>query len=220
MGCHSGTPQDRSVHELCDGLVYVHWHRGHGCRQQRLQAFSVTDQCTDSSQFVGANFLLGMANLNNPSYVIQRWHCVLVTYLMAIVAALFNIFAATLLNKVSTAVLVWNIGSFLVVVITILATNDNKQPASFVFTEFQNETGFSSPGMAVMIGLRKFSNQILPPFSFTLVCHSTAILIPPTSPEFFRHVLLRCAVKNGRRNAQPIARCSPCHPILRLCKLA
>jgi choline transport protein len=94
-----------------------------------------------------------MANLNNSNYVIERWHCVLVTYLMAIVAALVNIFYASLLNKISTAVLVWNIVSFLAVVITILATNDNKQPAEFVFTEFQNDTGFSSPGMAVMIGL-------------------------------------------------------------------
>ena len=94
-----------------------------------------------------------MANLNNPAYVIERWHCVLVTYLMAIVAAIVNIFAATLLNKISTAVLVWNIVSFLVVIITILASNDNKQSASFVFTDFQNNTGFASPGMAVMIGL-------------------------------------------------------------------
>ena len=94
-----------------------------------------------------------MANLNHPNYVIQRWHCVLVTYLMAILAACVNIFAATLLNKISTAVLVWNIGSFLIVIITILSTNDNKQSASFVFTDFQNQTGFSSPGMAVMIGL-------------------------------------------------------------------
>ena len=94
-----------------------------------------------------------MANLNNPSYVIQRWHTVLVTYLMAILAALVNIFAATLLNKISTAALIWNVLSFFVVIITILATNDHKQSASFVFTEFQNNTGFSSPGMAVMIGL-------------------------------------------------------------------
>lgn len=43
--------------------------------------------------------------------------------------------------------------SFFVVIITILATNDNKQSASFVFTEFQNDTGFTSGGMAVMIGL-------------------------------------------------------------------
>jgi choline transport protein len=94
-----------------------------------------------------------MANLNNSSYTIQRWHCVLVTYLMAILAALVNIFFATLLNKISTAVLSWNILSFFVVVITILATNDHKQSASFVFKDFQNDTGFSSPGMAVMIGL-------------------------------------------------------------------
>jgi len=105
------------------------------------------------NNFIGSNFLLGMANLNNPSYTIQRWHCVLVTYLMAICAALVNIFLSRHLNQISTAVLCWNILSFFVVIITILAANDHKQSASFVFGDFQNQTGFSSSGMAVMIGL-------------------------------------------------------------------
>ena len=105
------------------------------------------------NNFIGANFILGMANLNNPSYTIQRWHAVLVTYLMAILAAGVNIGMSNLLNKISTAVLCWNILSFFVVIITILACNDHKQSASFVFMDFQNDTGFSSPGMAVMIGL-------------------------------------------------------------------
>lgn len=93
------------------------------------------------------------ANLNNPGYTIERWHCVLVTYLIAIVAAAVNIFGAKLLDKISTGVLIWNISSFVIVIVTILATNDHKQSAKFVFTEFQNDTGFSSGGMAVMIGL-------------------------------------------------------------------
>ncbi|KIX09945.1 uncharacterized protein Z518_01026 [Rhinocladiella mackenziei CBS 650.93] len=105
------------------------------------------------NNFIGANFLLGMANLNNPSYTIERWHCVLVTYLMAIVAAGVNILLSRFLNQISTFAVIWNILSFFVVVITILAANDHKQSASFVFSDFQNDTGFSSSGMAVMIGL-------------------------------------------------------------------
>lgn len=94
-----------------------------------------------------------MANLNNPSYTIERWHTVLVTYLMAICAAAVNVFFSRYLNQISTFAVVWNILSFFVVVITILAANDHKQSASFVFSDFQNDTGFSSGGMAVMIGL-------------------------------------------------------------------
>jgi choline transport protein len=106
-----------------------------------------------TNNFIGANFLLGMAQLNNPSYVIERWHCVLVTYLLALLAATFNLYCSHWLERLSTAALCWNIGSFVIVVVTILACNDHKQPASFVFIDFQNETGFSSSGMAVMIGL-------------------------------------------------------------------
>jgi len=39
-----------------------------------------------------------------------------------------------------------------VVVATILATNDNKQSARFVFVDFVNLTGFP-PGYASLIGL-------------------------------------------------------------------
>lgn len=105
------------------------------------------------NNFIGANFVLGMANLNNPSYVIERWHAVLVTYLIAILAAVSNAFLSHHFNRLSTAILVWNILSFVVVIVTMLACQDNKQSASFVFSDFQNDTGFASPGMAVMIGL-------------------------------------------------------------------
>lgn len=94
-----------------------------------------------------------MANLNYPDYEIQRWQCVLVTYLMTALAGLVNIFFSRYLNQISTFAVIWNIGSFFVVIITILACNDHKQPASFVFQDFQNDTGFASGGMAVMIGL-------------------------------------------------------------------
>jgi len=105
-----------------------------------------------TNNFIGANFVLGMANLANPSYSIQRWHTVLVTYLITLLAAGMNVFGGHLLNRLSKACLVWNIGSFVVVVITLLATNDHKQPARFVFAEFQNFSGFGA-GMAAVLGI-------------------------------------------------------------------
>ncbi|EXJ83862.1 hypothetical protein A1O1_07490 [Capronia coronata CBS 617.96] len=105
------------------------------------------------NNFICSNFILGMANLNNPGYTIERWHDVLVTYLLAICAALVNIFLSRWLNQISMFAVVWNLVSFFVVIITILACNDHKQSGSFVFSDFQNDTGFSSGGMAVMIGL-------------------------------------------------------------------
>lgn len=105
-----------------------------------------------TNSFIGANFVLGMANLTHPDYVIQRWHTVLVAYLFTLLATLVNIFGEKLLNRISKGFLIFNIVAFVVTIVTILACNDNKQPASFVFQDFQNFTGFGA-GMAGIIGI-------------------------------------------------------------------
>ncbi|KAJ9652512.1 hypothetical protein H2198_008225 [Neophaeococcomyces mojaviensis] len=56
-----------------------------------------------TNNFIGANFVLGMANLNNPNYVIERWHTVLVTYLIALVAAASNVTLSRHFEKLSTS---------------------------------------------------------------------------------------------------------------------
>ncbi|ORY12966.1 GABA permease [Clohesyomyces aquaticus] len=103
-----------------------------------------------TNNFIGANFILGMANLNTPGYTIERWHTVLVAYLIAVVATVSNIFVPHYLNKISKGILVWNICAFFICFITILATNDHKQPASFVFGKFQNFTGFNASYAAIL----------------------------------------------------------------------
>ena len=109
-----------------------------------------------TNNFIGANFILGQANLSFPSYTIERWHTVLLAYLIALVSTGVNIYGPHLLDRISRFILLWNILSFVIVVITILATNDHKQPASFVFHDFQNFTGFST-GFAAILGLLQSS---------------------------------------------------------------
>ena len=82
--------------------------------------------------------------------MIQRWHTTLVAYAVAFEALTFNLFFTRILDKVSQGLLVWNICAFLIIVITILATNDHKQPASFVFSDFVNFSGFGAPYTAIV----------------------------------------------------------------------
>jgi choline transport protein len=103
-----------------------------------------------TNNFIGANFILGMANLTYPSYTIERWHTCLVAFAICFMATFSNIYAARILDKLSKFILVWNIVSFFVVIITILATNNNKQSGSFVFSDFQNFTGFGFSYTAVL----------------------------------------------------------------------
>jgi choline transport protein len=103
-----------------------------------------------TNNFICANFILGQANLSFPAYVIQRWHTVLLGYLIALGCTAMNIYGPHLLDRLSRGILVWNIASFVVVVVVLLATNDHKQPASFVFRDFQNFTGFGTAYTAIL----------------------------------------------------------------------
>lgn len=105
-----------------------------------------------TNSFIGANFVLGQANLANPSYEIQRWHTVLVAYCFTLVATFINLFGAKILDRISKAALIFNIVSFIVTVVTILATSKHLASPSFVFKDFQNFTGFST-SMAGIIGI-------------------------------------------------------------------
>lgn len=96
--------------------------------------------------------ILGQANLVFPSYTIQRWQTVLIEYLVALLAALVNAAAPHVLNRLARAILAWNLASFVIIVVVLLSTNDHKKDGSFVFSEFQNFTGFG-PAMATIVGI-------------------------------------------------------------------
>ena len=53
----------------------------------------------------------------------------------------------------------WNILSFVIVLIVVLATNDHKQPASFIFHDLQNFTGFGT-GFTAILGLLQSSFEM------------------------------------------------------------
>jgi amino acid transporter len=99
-----------------------------------------------------ANFILGQANLVFPSFTIERWHTVLVTYAVAAWSLTINVFAPHLLNRLSRTILVWNICSFIIITVALLATSSNKQAPSFVFQDFQSFTGFGQ-AMTTVIGI-------------------------------------------------------------------
>ncbi|KAH8700527.1 putative GABA permease [Talaromyces proteolyticus] len=113
-----------------------------------------------------SNYILGQANLVFPQYTIERWQSVLVSYLAALIGGIINIWTPHLLYRLARAVFLWNMVSFVVIVVVLLATNDHKQSGDFVFHEFQNGTGFGT-AMATIIG-------ILQAF-FGMCCYDTPV---------------------------------------------
>ncbi|KAF1915841.1 GABA permease [Ampelomyces quisqualis] len=101
------------------------------------------------NNFVATNFVLGTAQLNY-GFTIERWHTVLVAYLITFIAVASNTFLPHILNKLSKGIFVWNLLAFVVCLVTILATNKNKQSAKYVFSDFQNSTGWNAPYAACL----------------------------------------------------------------------
>lgn len=126
--------------------------------------------------FITANFILGVANLNSPTYALQRWHTVLLAYSIAALCLLINIFLPRLLDKMSRGLLVWNVCSFVIVVATILACNEHKQPTSFVFKDFVNFSGFN-PAYTAILGLLQAA--------FGMCCYDVSVSNPPCDETQF-----------------------------------
>ena len=120
-----------------------------------------------TNNLICAEFITGIAKLNNPDWEITRWQTTLVAFAVAFTALASNVFIPHLLHKVSYSLgpidplpdarkqvsnffLIWNICSFVIIIVTILAMNDHKQSASFVFKDFQNFTGFGTAYTAIL----------------------------------------------------------------------
>lgn len=109
-----------------------------------------------TNNFIGANFILGQANLSFSSYTIERWHTVLLAYAIALISTTVNIYGPHLFDKISRAAILWNVLSIVIVIAVVLACNDHKQPASFVFKDLQNFSGFGTAYCAI-VGLLQSS---------------------------------------------------------------
>ena len=80
-----------------------------------------------TNNFVASNFIFGMVNLTNPNFVIERWQIVLVSYAIASIGMIINIWGPQFLDKLGKAAIIWNIVSFVIVIAVILATKTDKQ---------------------------------------------------------------------------------------------
>lgn len=94
----------------------------------------------------------GLLVLDNPDYVFENWHGTLLVIAITAFCIIFNTFLAKRLPMVEGLVLIIHIVGFFAVLIPlwVLAPRNS---ASQVFTEFLNLGGWSSTGLAFMVGL-------------------------------------------------------------------
>ena len=115
---------------------------------------------TAGASYIMASQIQGLLILNNPSYVFQRWHGTLLIIAIASLATLCNTVFAKQLPRLEIVVLALYTAGFFGIIITLWMLAP-KTSARTVFTEFQNNGGWPSQGLSVLIGLTGPSYTIL-----------------------------------------------------------
>ena len=106
-----------------------------------------------SGGLLGSQLIVGIISLMEPTYVAKRWHQFLIYIGYNIVAFLVNAFMTGALPIITKSAFTWSILGFIVISITVLAcASPTYSSASFVFTDFINETGWPD-GIAWLLGL-------------------------------------------------------------------
>lgn len=93
----------------------------------------------------------GLVILNNANYVPERWHGTLLVIAVATFAILFNTLLAQRLPLVEGVVLVLHVCGFFVVFV-IMWVLGPRRPSREVFGGFQDNAGWGSVGLSVLVG--------------------------------------------------------------------
>ncbi|KAF8855458.1 amino acid transporter [Acephala macrosclerotiorum] len=105
-----------------------------------------------SLAFLAGTMIQGLLVLDNPDYVFKNWHGTLLVIAITAFCIIFNTFLAKKLPMVEGMVLIIHLLGFFAVLVPlwVLAPRNS---AKEVFTDFLNLGGWSSKGLAFMVGL-------------------------------------------------------------------
>jgi amino acid transporter len=102
--------------------------------------------------FLVATIIEGLAILNNPSYVPQRWHSTLLVIAVVAFCVIFNTFFARKLPLIEGTLAILHFGGLFVIII-ILWTLSPRNNAHDAFLQLNNDGGWSTDGLSMLVGL-------------------------------------------------------------------
>jgi len=105
-----------------------------------------------SLAFLVGTMIQGLLVLDDANYVFEPWHGTLLVIAITAFCIIFNTFLAKRLPIVETVVLIIHLLGFFAILIPLWALAP-RNTASEVFTEFLNLGGWSTTGLAFMVGL-------------------------------------------------------------------
>lgn len=117
--------------------------------------------------FLCGTLIQGLLAFNYPGpagayvYESQRWHGTLLTIAIAAVGTLVNTFGARFLPSLEGVILGLHLFGFIAVLVPLWVMSPGQASGEVVWTEFTNSGGWSSMGLACLVG------QLTPIFSWT-----------------------------------------------------
>ena len=138
-----------------------------------------------SGSYLVALQIQGIILLNNSNYTAPAWHVTLMVIAVASVAILVNTFFAKKLPLIEGSILIIHVFGFFGILIPLWALSP-RQSAKVVFTEFTNAYGWSSQGVACLVG-------IIGPI-YSLIGPDSAVHMCTYISQYFTtiHLALRC----------------------------
>ena len=104
-----------------------------------------------SGPFLVGTIIQGILTVNNPTYNPQNWQGTLFVFAVVVLIYILNVWGAHSMPTINNLMLVLHVFGFLAIVITLWVLSP-RNPAEVVFTQFSNGGGWSSTGLALMVG--------------------------------------------------------------------
>ena len=111
-----------------------------------------------AGSYVAGTLVQGILILNYQTYQYQRWHGTLLFYAALTFALVINTYLGRFLPQIESLMLLFHILGFLGLLIPLIYLAPH-QPAEVVFTNFQNDGGWSITALSFFVGLITCSNS-------------------------------------------------------------
>ncbi|KAM5359000.1 hypothetical protein ACJZ2D_014825 [Fusarium nematophilum] len=108
---------------------------------------------TASAPYGSGNLIQGLIILNNPDYAPERWHGTLIYIFVLVIAFILNIWGSRILPMLENLIMVLHILFFFAMLLAVAIIPPSRHSSEFVFTFFQNNSGWESDGIAWCLGL-------------------------------------------------------------------
>ena len=108
---------------------------------------------TASAPYAVGNLVQGLIGLNNPEYQPERYRTTLIYIAVLTLSFCLNQWGSRVLPLLENTIMFFHILFFCIMIIVIAVIPPDRHNAAFVFTKFQNNTGWENDGVAWCLGM-------------------------------------------------------------------